>query len=223
MKYKVGDKVKIREDLRWGGSFGLWVNDEMIQYAGKTVEIISTDNDCYNFRGVSYCWNDKMIEGLVSQTFNFAPILKEGLSEVQKSINDFKELLDKGIPIVQVAEDNTFTWEEFKNREVCINCKGNESIVAFLKECDKQDISFEQGDYVDKSLVSWYEDRIAYQYDGEICFLVREDYVKGLAHDLKEFFAEEGFKVVEYQQQPKTLEDYSDAELVKELLRRHTK
>lgn len=66
MKYKVGDKVRIREDLVTGGSYGGYVAvDDMTDMCGNVVTIervgevhgyyIKEDPD-------EYCWTDEMFE-----------------------------------------------------------------------------------------------------------------------------------------------------------------
>lgn len=44
MKYKVGDYVTIRKDLKDGNGLSLYVNPKMLKYAGKT----------YRIRGIEY-------------------------------------------------------------------------------------------------------------------------------------------------------------------------
>ena len=39
MKFKIGDKVRIRKDLKEGDSFGIYVADEMEELAGEIVTI----------------------------------------------------------------------------------------------------------------------------------------------------------------------------------------
>ena len=54
MKYKVGDRVKIREDLNEDMEN---VVEEMISLAGKNVTIVTSDNCCYGIKeDQSGCW-----------------------------------------------------------------------------------------------------------------------------------------------------------------------
>lgn len=67
MIFKVGDKVKIREDLVEGKYKGpLYVNDEMAQMAGKTltIKVLRLTRECYTVEENEWDWNDEMLEKL---------------------------------------------------------------------------------------------------------------------------------------------------------------
>ena len=70
MKYKVGDKVKIREDLIVDNTYGAdsYVED-MAQYKGEITTVISiTDNNKYKLDVDSYwCWTDEMLEDVIEE------------------------------------------------------------------------------------------------------------------------------------------------------------
>lgn len=65
MKYKVGDKVRIRKDLVTGGSYGCSVAvDDMTDMAGSVVTIESVGSIGYYIEEDpdGYCWTDEMFE-----------------------------------------------------------------------------------------------------------------------------------------------------------------
>lgn len=67
MKYKVGDKVKIREDLEVGRQYGAdGFAREMEQYKGKTATIANVYDNVYYIEvddvDNSYRWTDEMFE-----------------------------------------------------------------------------------------------------------------------------------------------------------------
>ena len=71
MKYKVGDKVRIRHDLHessnWCGAL-VDVTKDMLKRAGKVVTISKVrDNNSYRIRedGGTYLWHESMIQGKV--------------------------------------------------------------------------------------------------------------------------------------------------------------
>ena len=71
MKYKVGDKVKIREDLVVDNKYGVDTYvDDMEQYKGKIATVIRiTDNNKYKLDVDSYwCWTDEMFEDYTEDT-----------------------------------------------------------------------------------------------------------------------------------------------------------
>ena len=63
MKYKVGDKVKVRSDLRVGKSYGehTFVH-AMFKFMGKIVTIESVWEQCYRIEEDAYWWTDEMLE-----------------------------------------------------------------------------------------------------------------------------------------------------------------
>jgi hypothetical protein len=68
MKYKVGDKVRVRSDLQINGSYGAYTFvSEMSDYKGSVVAISEVYLTCYCIeedKGI-WKWTDEMFEGLV--------------------------------------------------------------------------------------------------------------------------------------------------------------
>lgn len=105
MKYKVGDKVKVREDLKDGKDYGnVWIAKEMTNYRGKVVTIKDIKRDCYTIEEdlKNYFWTDEMLEDV-----------KEELKEA-----------DYGIDIVN---------EQNKIEELETKLKNKQSEIDFLK------------------------------------------------------------------------------------------
>lgn len=63
MKYKVGDKVKVRSDLKVGKDYGehAFVHD-MFKFVGKIVTIESAWEQGYHIEEDTYWWTDEMLE-----------------------------------------------------------------------------------------------------------------------------------------------------------------
>lgn len=79
MKYKVGDKVRIKS-RDWyysnknrlgevwtkslGGEYKICFDRDMIRYCGMEAVIFSVERENYALKGIPYAWTDEMIEGL---------------------------------------------------------------------------------------------------------------------------------------------------------------
>ena len=63
MKYKVGDKVRVRNDLKNGKRYGNnSVGDDMTSLCGKEVEIAAVLTGGYKVNGNFWTWTDEMFE-----------------------------------------------------------------------------------------------------------------------------------------------------------------
>lgn len=79
MKYKVGDKVRIRKDLVMGGNYGDSVAvDDMVDMGGNVVTIERVGNLGYYIEEDpdGYCWTDEMFEGLVEEELTAEEAIK---------------------------------------------------------------------------------------------------------------------------------------------------
>ena len=106
MKYKVGDKVKVREDLEIGKVYcGQTFVVQMKQYKGQIVTIKVVNNDGYYIEedGQDWYWTDEMLE----------EPKKEELKEA-----------DYGIEVVN---------EQNKIEELEIKLKNKQSEIDYLK------------------------------------------------------------------------------------------
>jgi hypothetical protein len=86
MKYKVGDKVRVRKDISVKGNWGFV--EEMKQFIGKVVTIsrlVDTDDDEYLILedGGEYVWTNEIFEGLV----NDAPSIAKRINEKHNILN----------------------------------------------------------------------------------------------------------------------------------------
>lgn len=75
MKYKVGDKVRVRKDLNIDKRYGfLYVTDEMIKE--KTVTIAYVYDGYYGIKEDVFMWTDEMFEGLVDDELTAEEAIK---------------------------------------------------------------------------------------------------------------------------------------------------
>lgn len=83
-KYRVGDMVRVRSDLRLNASYnGYVVVDDMIYLKGKMVKIIEVLGDsiydAYHIEDSPWCWTNSMF---IEEEYNFPS--KENLMDFLK-------------------------------------------------------------------------------------------------------------------------------------------
>lgn len=79
MKYKVGDKVRVREDLEVGKVYGLYLYKEMAELKGKVVEIEDLCQGDYSIKESIYYWAEEMFSGLAEEPRNLMPLIAREL------------------------------------------------------------------------------------------------------------------------------------------------
>lgn len=120
-KYKIGDRVKIREDLKENEKYGSQIFvDSMCKMIGLTLTIDRVnDNDTYRMKEIGYNWTEEMIEGLAEETIN-----KKMLEFVFKKYGITKEELEKEMnkdkELEKTIQDMVDDYEDFK--DYCVNC-----------------------------------------------------------------------------------------------------
>lgn len=76
MKYKVGDRVRVRRDLNVNLDCDPIVVEEMLCKAGDIVTISVVSNNSYRIAGCRYFWTDEMFEGLVEDELTAEEAIK---------------------------------------------------------------------------------------------------------------------------------------------------
>ena len=95
MKFKVGDKVRVREDLEFGKVYeNCVVIKDMKEYQGKEFIIDKVWRNCYMLKDIVYYWTDEMLEPIEEGDINNMNIIK--LNEEYKNkmdilMNEYKE------------------------------------------------------------------------------------------------------------------------------------
>ena len=89
MKYKVGDKVRVRKDLVLGKSYDGWIcTEEMFNLKGETVTIRAIhDDEHYHIEELEGCgWTDEMFEPVIT---NWDKVKEEIMIENECGIQIF--------------------------------------------------------------------------------------------------------------------------------------
>ena len=90
MKYKVGDKVKIKKDLIINEKYGLqYFVDAMWGMRGMTLTIDKYDGNSYRMKEIGYNWTDEMIEGLAEENID-GELLNFALEKLDKTKDELK-------------------------------------------------------------------------------------------------------------------------------------
>ena len=156
MKFKVGDKVKIRKDLKKGNGFNLYVTDDMEELAGKIVTIIDAwgNNDGrYSIKedSYSYTWSEDMFEGLAKPSKE--ELFKMPIGTIIKTDRDYNNVFvkvgendfcnDNADHIFQchVEEDLTINCNHFGNKIIEIQEPTYNTIYKADKEVKEMTIA----------------------------------------------------------------------------------
>lgn len=152
MKFKVGDRVRVRKDLKYNNFYGgVRVNEEMVNNKGKILTIIGIDNGAYLMEGSQWFWTDEMFE---SKEYTY--------EDLKKSPIGTKITFEKGEVLVKCD----YYWY---NGDSYLR---NDSDLKELKDKDKQlgkIIKIEEPTY-----------ETVYEYKPEILDEAEKRYLKGV-------------------------------------------
>ena len=99
MKFKIGDKVRIRKDLKEGDRFGIYVTDEMEELAGEIVTITQVNKSLVGVKYAidkddgSYSWTEDMFESSVKPSKE--ELFKMPLGTIIKTDRDYNNVFVK--------------------------------------------------------------------------------------------------------------------------------
>lgn len=118
MKYKAGDKVKIKS-LEWyntnNNNFGLifcnniYFDEKMIEFCGKTVTIVAQRDNKYYYIKEDNClsfWSEDMIEGLADEPQEKMVSLDKACEVLKNTIDD--DVLVKCGSVIKCIDANEF-------------------------------------------------------------------------------------------------------------------
>ena len=129
MKFKVGDKVRVRKDLEVGKDYGHYnVVEDMEKYKGKEFIIDEVRRNYYRLKDENwYCWTDEMLE-LVEEreknNMNIEELNLEYKNKMDKLMEEYKEKIKevtkKEEPFIKKGQryftiDNYFRISTTKN------------------------------------------------------------------------------------------------------------
>lgn len=133
MKYKVGDKVRVRRDLNKGMIYNEFtVTTPMADKAGDIVTISAVSRRYYHIAEYGCCWTDEMFEGLVEEE-----LTAEEATKILSEICCENELCG-GCPISEAKGKRTCqSFRRDKTEEVL------EILKQWKKEHEKKEVEVE--------------------------------------------------------------------------------
>ena len=127
MKYKVGDKVRVRKDLVVNNEYGgiLYILD-MDELRNKEDVIIKVGSTAYRISNSNHWWSEEMLElvdvgALLEYALEKLEMTKE---ELQDEMNKDKEDIEKAKEMVKLNKDTQAYCDSFER--VCQGCKVKE-------------------------------------------------------------------------------------------------
>ena len=128
MKYKVGDKVRVKKDLEVGKNYGHYnVVEDMGKYKGKEFIINEVSRSYYRFKNENwYCWTDEMLEPIEREknNMNIEELNLEYKNKMDKLMEEYKEKIKEATkkeePFIKKGQryftiDNYFRISTTKN------------------------------------------------------------------------------------------------------------
>ena len=107
MKYNVGDRVKIKEYLEYGETYGrFYVTDEMLTHCGEVLEIVEVNrlNDSYMLKGCGHWWfNEDMLEPINDSDDYISKGRDDSIFETEKTKE--KTSLEKALELLNMTEE----------------------------------------------------------------------------------------------------------------------
>ncbi|MBU5487007.1 hypothetical protein KQI77_02360 [Clostridium sp. MSJ-8] len=142
MKYKVGDKVKVREDLEVDKKYGNKdFIDLMEQYKGKIVTIASIESNYYVIEedNGTWAWTDEMLESIEKgekNNMNIEKLNEEYKNKMDALMEEYKtkvkEVTKKEEPYINEGQDYFYVDYDFAVEEDRY-CKGDGTDNRLLK------------------------------------------------------------------------------------------
>ena len=185
MKYKVGDKVKVKKGLELNREYGGILFAKPMQCCLEvTISRVHKEDDGYNFNGYSVeeniCfWTDEMLDGLVELEEKFN-IIEAGNMEVGtrfKIINEDGSVEDEIVEIVECVDGYSNKFLAWYGDYGCPLTLADTNVNAkFVKIDSWKEVSFMEavGEFVKGNKIKSIWDTVTSIYDGDKNFELKD-------------------------------------------------
>lgn len=158
MKFKVGDRVKVREDLQENCYYGIArANDDMAKKRGQIFTIKKIDNKLYSMKECNWFWSDEMLKK-VEYTYE----------DLKKSPIGTKITFENGVFLIELR-DNYYESKGFWRED--IDLEGMEDTLGTLGKI----IKIEEPNYT-----------TVYEYKSEILDEAEKRYLRGVIRPFRD-------------------------------------
>ena len=127
MKYKIGDKVRVRKDLVPNSEYGgVCYVEFMDKFKDKECVITNMDDTSYRINNSEFWWTDEMLEPVDEGALLEYALEKLGMTkeELEDEMNKDKEDIEKAKEMVKLNKDTQAYCDSFER--VCQGCKVKE-------------------------------------------------------------------------------------------------
>ena len=127
MKYKIGDKVRVRKDLVPNSEYGgVCYVEFMDKFKDKECVITNMDDTSYRINNSDFWWTEEMLEPVNEGALLEYALEKLGITkeELEDEMDRNKEDIEKAKEMVKLNKDTQAYCDSFE--KVCQGCKVKE-------------------------------------------------------------------------------------------------
>ena len=124
MKYKIGDKVRVRKDLVPNSEYGgVCYVEFMDKFKDKECVITNMDDTSYRINNSEFWWTDEMLEPVNERTLLEYALEKLGMTkeELKNEMDRDKEDIEKAKEIVRLTYETDAYCDSFNGK--CQECR----------------------------------------------------------------------------------------------------